>query len=616
MTIPKNTQEISLILEKNLTNVQRQNRESLLKVISSLRYLARQGLPLRGNDDKESNFQQLLKLRAENDPIFSDWLKRRSDKYTSPEIQNEILKELALSILRDVVESIKEADFFSIMLDESGDVSNKEQAVFCVRWIDDNLIPYEDFLGLYEMEKTDANSIVEIIKDSLLRFGFDKERLRGQCYDGCSTMMGKKNGVAKQIKDDVQPLALSTHCYGHSLNLACGDWMRNSSVVSKSLATSYEITKLVKYSPKRDSHLRKIHEEEYYDDDEHDGMLKTVRLFSETRWTVRGASLSSIYDNYKELDLLWTWCLEVYKDTESRARVIGVQTQMQNFEYFFGLRLGTLLLRHSDNLSMSLQAKDLCAAQAQAIAKNTASTLEKMRDDEHFDLFWSDVSQKAKALDVEEPMLSRKRRPPSRIDDYYSKAAPEFSADVKSHYRRIYFESLDCIVSAIRDRFDQDDYKIYVQLENLLLKAAKGESFMTEYKSVMEMYACDFNKNRFQVQLETLYEYCKAINENDVLCLRTIVQVLRKPEVKIHLSEVVRLAKLILVLPATNATSERTFSLMKLIKSYLRATMKQSRLNHLMILSSYKYRLDQLDLLKILSSFVSVNEKRKHHFGR
>ena len=143
------------------------------------------------------------------------------------------------------------------MLDELGDVSNKEQAVFCVRWIDENLTPYE------EMEKTDADSIVRIIKDSLLDFGFDKEKLRGQCYDGCSTMMGKKTGVSKQMKDDVQPLALSTHCYAHSLNLACGDWMKNSSVVSKSLATSYEITKLVKFSPKRDSHLRKIHEEEY-----------------------------------------------------------------------------------------------------------------------------------------------------------------------------------------------------------------------------------------------------------------------------------------------------------------------------------------------------------------
>lgn len=239
-----------------------------------------------------------------------------------------------------------------------------------------------------------------------------------------------------------------------------------------------------------------------------------------------------------------------------------------------------------------------------------------MRDDEHFDLFWSDFNQKAKALDVEEPVLSRKRRPPSRIDDYYGKAAPEFPADVTSHYRRIYFESLDCIISAIRDRFDQEDYRTYVRLENLLLKAAKGENFMIEYNAVMETYACDFDKNRFQVQLETLCEYCKSINESDVICLRTVVQVLRKPEVKIHLSEVVKLAKLILVLPATNATSERTFSLMKLIKSYLRATMKQSRLNHLMILSSYKYRLDQLDLSKIVSSFVNVNEKRKHHFGR
>ena len=141
-------------------------------------------------------------MQAENDLVFTDWLKRKNNKYISPEIQNEILKELALTILRDVVESIKAADFFSIMLDESGDVSNKEQTVFCVRWINEKLTPYEDFLGLYEMEKTDADSIVRIIKDSLLRFGFDKEKLRGQFYDGCSTMLEKKTGVSKQIKDD------------------------------------------------------------------------------------------------------------------------------------------------------------------------------------------------------------------------------------------------------------------------------------------------------------------------------------------------------------------------------------------------------------------------------
>ena len=183
-------------------------------------------------------------------------------------------------------------------------------------------------------------------------------------------------------------------------------------------------------------------------------MLKTVRLFSETRWTVRAGSLSSIYENYKELDQLWTWRLDVYKNTESKARVNGVQSQMQNFDYFFGLRLGTLLLRHTDNLSISLQAEDLCATQAQTIVKNTALNLEKIRTDQNFDLFWTDVNSKAEAeaLDVDEPTLSRRRTPPSRIDDYYGKAAPEFPTDVISHYRRIYFEWLDCIISAIRHR--------------------------------------------------------------------------------------------------------------------------------------------------------------------
>ena len=261
--IPRTTANISEILSNDLIETQKKNRDSLMHIISCLRYLARQGLPLRGHgDDANSNFNQLLKFRAENDHVLLEWLDKNKN-YTSPEIQNELLREMSLSILRDIVEAIKNADFHSIMLDESSDISNKEQAVFCCRWVDDDLVAHEEFLGLHELEKADATAITNIIKDILIRLGFDTEKLRGQCYDGCSTMMGKKKGVSTQIKKDVQPLALCIHCYAHSLNLACSDWLKNSkvsNVVSKSLSTSFEITKLVKFSPKRDSHLRKIHE--------------------------------------------------------------------------------------------------------------------------------------------------------------------------------------------------------------------------------------------------------------------------------------------------------------------------------------------------------------------
>ena len=71
---------------------------------------------------------------------------------------------MSLSVLRDIVESIKNADFHSVMVDEISDVSNKDQAVLCVRWDDENLFSYEDFLGLHEMEKADAMSIANLLR--------------------------------------------------------------------------------------------------------------------------------------------------------------------------------------------------------------------------------------------------------------------------------------------------------------------------------------------------------------------------------------------------------------------------------------------------------------------
>ena len=110
------------------------------------------------------------------------------------------------------------------------------------------------------------------------------------------------------------------------------------------------------------------------------------------------------------------------------------------------------------------------------------------------------------------PRLPRKKRAPARIEECLGESpAPEFDDDVVSHYRKIYYESLDCIINAVEDRFDQEDFKTYIKLTNFLLKAAKGSDFDSEYNDVMALYDSDFEGIRFQVQLETLSEYCKEI---------------------------------------------------------------------------------------------------------
>ena len=85
---------------------------------------------------------------------------------------------------------------------------------------------------------------------------------------------------------------------------------------------------------------------------------------------------------------------------------------------------------------------------------------------------------------------------------------------------------------------------------------------------------------------------------------------------KTHISQVIELFKLILVLPATKASSQRSFSLLRLVKSYLSATTGQGRLNHLMILSAYKENVDELNLKDVAREFIHKNDTRISLFGK
>ena len=75
-----------------------------------------------------------------------------------------------------------------------------------------------------------------------------------------------------------------------------------------------------------------------------------------------------------------------------------------------------------------------------------------MRSDEQFKHFWRDVENKAAIFDANPTRLPRKKRVPATIEECLGgSAAPEFNDDVVSHCRKIYYESLGCIIIAIED---------------------------------------------------------------------------------------------------------------------------------------------------------------------
>ena len=276
------------------------------------------------------------------------------------------------------------------------------QVVVALRWVDDELLVHEEFIGLYDVASIEATSLVRVIKDTLLRLNLSLTKIRGQCYDGASNMSGIRNGVAKRIQDE-EPRAVFTHCYGHALSLTARDTIRRNTIMKSSLETTHEITKLVKYSPCREALFREI---QLQDDSAPGTQSVAVRALCPTRWTVQTDSMESIIRNYNTLQSLWDQAIDLIRDTETIARIRGVASQMKSFNYFFGLVLGEVLLRHTDNLSRTLE-KNISASEGQLVADMTQRTLQSMRNEQQFDLFWEKVKRMAEESDVDDPVLDR-----------------------------------------------------------------------------------------------------------------------------------------------------------------------------------------------------------------
>jgi len=438
-----------------------------------------------------------------------------------------------------------------------------------MRRIEDDFEVYEEFLGLYAVPSIDAVQLFSVIKDCMLRFNLPLNKLRGQCYDGCSTMSGIRSGVAKRVQDE-ESRAVFTHCYSHSLNLAACDAVKKSQIVKSALETTHEITKLIKKSPRRNEIFKQLKDES---DLSSEISSVNVKVLCPTRWTVRADSLFSIIDNYSVLLSTWETAGEIARDTENKARIQGVSSQMNTFNFLFGTYLGELVLRHTDNLSKTLQHQSLSAAEGQIVADMVIRTIKKLRDEDSFDLFWLKVLKMSESLDME-PQLPRQRKRPRRLEDGLADA--EFHDDVKAYFRQQYFEAIDLIVNCIQDRFQQPGYMLYSHLEQLLLKASEKKRFRRGVR-VCKFYKEDLDQENLKAQLFTFgIEFQQTRDDHstpaDIFDIKKYFCSLSNAQ-RTLLSQVCRVLQLVLIMPATNASSERSFSALRRVKNYLRNTM-------------------------------------------
>ena len=170
------------LLSKEKDAEMRYHREMLLKLLNCIRFLARKGLPFRGhNEDNESfegNLYQLLLLQAKDSPQLVSWLKRR--EYISPPIVNEMITLCGNAVLRQLLNEISSAQYFSLIVDEATDVAHNEQVCIAVPWVDSSYNVQEAALGLVQLPDTKALTIFSAIKDVLIRWCLPTSNCIGQ----------------------------------------------------------------------------------------------------------------------------------------------------------------------------------------------------------------------------------------------------------------------------------------------------------------------------------------------------------------------------------------------------------------------------------------------------
>ena len=117
---------------------------------------------------------------------------------THHEIRKDIVNAIACETSKAIIKDLDNG-FFSILVDESRDISMKEQMTFVLRYVNKKGIIIEWFLGIVHVASTTVLSLKCVIEYLLCEHNLSLSELHGQGYDRASNMQGDINGLKTLI---------------------------------------------------------------------------------------------------------------------------------------------------------------------------------------------------------------------------------------------------------------------------------------------------------------------------------------------------------------------------------------------------------------------------------
>ncbi|KAL4120679.1 hypothetical protein QTP88_013327 [Uroleucon formosanum] len=572
-----------------------QNRKRLIPIIKTIIICGRQEIALRGTSDygplsldnseptyNDGNFRALLRMRIscedknltyhiENQALNASYIIM---------IQNNFINICGKIIQDQLVNKINQAKCFSVLVDETTDVSRVEQLSLCVRYLDNNLniekneinnyVLKEDFLQFVPVKSTTGQNLATVILVTLKNLGIKCDYLLGQGYDGAAAMSGNFKGVQSVIRE-VHPAALYVHCSAHSLNLALAH-SSNIHHIQNCIGTIKSVGNFIKISAKR-TELLKNKIKEFLP------QTKWTKLTSmcETRWVENHDGMLRFSEIYKPI-VATLEELQLFVDIETSSKALQLYKCVTISEFIISMITATTLFSITLPLCKILQSVKCDLSEAVDHVETVLSEVKDMRTNinENFKKIFNKSEKLFTSVNEEEKI---------KIPRLVSRSTNRINVDTKipeDYFRiAIAIPFYDDFISQPKERFSKHKTilsSLYLLIPKMCLKSPILESDFSIYSDFI-------NVDELPSELKLWKR--KWIAFKDVDRPHTTVEALNycNPELfaNIHF-----LLKVLATLTVSTATPERTFSTLKRVKTFLRNSTGQERLTGLALLSVHR----------------------------
>ncbi|KAL4154036.1 hypothetical protein QTP88_001869 [Uroleucon formosanum] len=410
-----------------------------------------------------------------------------------------------------------------------------------------------------------GKGLAKVLLDTLQSIGINLDFLRGQGYDGASAMQGKFNGVQAIVKESY-PLALYLHCSSHSLNL-CISNACNLKPIRNATGTLQAVCVFLR-TPKRQDVLEKA-----IDKFITDTRKKKLKKLCPTRWVERHEAVLvflELYDAIVEaLENISSW-----NDRDTSFQASNLLCSIKQGEFLICIFILVNVFSVSLPLSKKLQDEHLDLTEAIELAENVieVTTQRRAEAEKQFKNIYNDVLKKSEKFDIniKVPRLANKQEHRTNV----------ITDSAESYYRvSLYIPFLDSFNQQLNDRFLA--HKSI--LSNFLCLVKDKENSDECFKVLLKTYEVDIEANVHSA----LGEFSLWKQQIKSKPITNVVSALAECNENIYPS-IYTLLNILASLPVITATSERSFSTLRRLKTYLRNTITENRLNGLALMNIHR----------------------------